>query len=299
MRKVIFVLGWILIAIGILGVIGTSLEIPQGARKVNDYSFVQDLENGQKRLTICSRPFKMPFFTIHAPLADRRVVIHYYYPDQHFSNEIISESNTGGNSLIIGYCEFDLREFNILSLTSAELYFKAFSNAASPNDKVGIYLTENITGNLSWNNPLAKGNLQKQVTVTSGSPFHQEFEFDVTSATQAELNYDEIVTFGFYPESNNCLVQIVTDSSQIWPILTIDYTPSGGTGGTGSTGGSTNNDSNQDSNSDTDSGANDLDGVLPPDDTDTDSEILKWWPYISITVGIIMAGWSSGGRFFR
>ena len=113
----------------------------------------------------------------------------------------------------------------------------------------------------------------------------------MTSATSTELAYDEIVTFGFYPESNNCMVQIVTNSSQIWPILTIDYTPestsSGGTTGTPST-------------------TVPPSSTLPPDDNtvlddpvEPEPDLLKWWPIILIIIGLIMVAWASNGRFFR
>ena len=302
MKKLIFIFGWILIGVGglsFLGFLGSNMEIPDGAQQINDYAFIQPLENGQMRLKICSRPFKMPFFSIQAPLADRRVVIHYYYPDQYFSHEILVESNSEGTALIIGYSEFDLREFNIQSLTSAELFFKAFSNRATPQDKVGVYLTENIQGDISWNNPLARGDLQKQITVTSGSPIYQEFTIDVTNATQTELGVDEIVTFGYYPENNNCMVQIVGDTSQIWPILTIDYTESSGGSTGGTSGGSTNTDNNTDSTGNTDTIPSLTGAPLPPTPDDSTSWILKWWPYLSIIIGIIMVAWSSNGRFYR
>ena len=155
-------------------------------------------------------------------------------------------------------------------------------------------MCENITGNVSWNNPLARGDLQRQVAVTVGSPNSQEFNVDVTSATRNEILYDGIVTFGFYPESNNCGVQIVTNSSQIWPILTIDYTAQSSGGGTT---GSTETPSTQPPLS-----------TLPPGDNIDNTDFVdpepepffwKWWPLILIIIGFIMVGWASNWRFFR
>jgi len=297
LKKLLYLLGWLLIAIGVLGLLGMgawSIQIPRGAEKVNDYAYTLDLGNGQQRLVISSKPLEYFWlFDIMSPRADNRYTVMNIYPSQAFNNEIYAGD---GTTKYKGFAEYNLYQYSIQSITSARLYFGGQLNKLNTTTKVNIYQCSNIPSGINWNNTPSLGALQGYINVSVVSPEWQSLEMDVTTATIEEFNNEGIATFAFIcpaGEGENGGEACFGRESDPAPTLQIDYVPgssgggsSGGTGG--DTGGSSSN--NTTSNSTSQTYESDITSTGPG---------FNIWAIICVIIGIILVGYSTNGRFFR
>lgn len=298
-KKVVYALGWILIGIGILGLVGVgaySIQIPCGAQKINDYAYVMEIENGQQRLVISSKPLQYFWlFDILSPRADNRATVMNIYPDT-FSPSCIYAGD--GTTKYRGFAEYFLYNYNIQSITSARLYFGGQLNKQNTTTKVNIYACSNIPENLNWNYTPPLGALQGYVNVTAVSPDWQSFQLDVTNAAIAELNNDGIATFAFIcpagegAEGGEACFGRESDPA---PTLEIDYVPGSGGGGSGGSEGSGGGDSGSSSSS---SSSTSTTGTTIQTEDSPTVQGIPTWPILLIVIGFVLVLYGGNGKVF-
>lgn len=301
LKKITYLLGWLLIGIGVLGLLGmgtASIQIPASAQKLDNYSYVEQLPNGQCRLTIHSQPLNSFFlFDIMGIETDsRRYTVNNSYPTESGLGSIyaVNKTDSGGNHCIRnGYCEFNFRTLPVESITYATLHFRACTVYAE-TVWLEIYQCGNIDHSaINWNNQPSRGSNPLDTVIvppeTNPDGSWETYQRDVTNTVTGEFSQDKIVTFGFITQEESGFAYIARYNIDPFPTLTIDYTPSqSGGSSSGSSSSSTESAENYTSNN-----------TGSPLENVQSGPGWHHWPLICIIIGIILVGYSTNGRFFR